>query len=106
MWSSSGGVVGNGTQPSPLAAAHLVTLMVLLSGQQPLGHSQPAPTLFFSWPFTFHVLVIVLLVHFSQLRKQALSLRLQLVWALGSSPSSLGTGEFGGESSQGWGPGS
>lgn len=52
----------------------------------------------------FTITVFVLPGHFGQHQKQALSRSLALV--LGSSPSSLGPGEFRPASSQGWGPGS
>ena len=94
-------VVGSGIQSSPPAPAHLVILVMLLSGQQPLGYSQPDPTLASSELFTFTVVVIALPVHWGPLRKRA-----GPPLGAGSSPSSLDTGEFRRESSQGWGSGS
>lgn len=46
-------VVGNGIQSSRPVPAHLVILVMLLFGQQPLGYSQPTSTVAFSELFTF-----------------------------------------------------
>lgn len=86
-------VVGNGIQSSPPTPAHLVILVMLLLGPQPLGYPQCAPTPVFSELFTFAVMLLALPMHWGPHRKQ-------LVLGAGSSPSPPGTGEFRRESSK------